>query len=159
MDFIDSVWNSIKDLFTKKTDSVPTSTDAPLNLYPIDFDMSTKPTEPTEYSVQHFIIRIFTSPTLATESESLILSKPSESPTENYEEIVTNKVLSGGNEVNVLYFYIVLIMGLIILMGIIGGIVFWCKNNKLRSEKRNKYPVFSVTNSEYMNPKDLEKNS
>ncbi|XP_066138235.1 uncharacterized protein [Euwallacea fornicatus] len=51
--------------------------------------------------------------------------------------------------------YTILALVLVIVTLICFGIIMWCRKNKLRTEKRNQYPVFSVTNSEYISPKSL----
>ncbi|XP_066256727.1 uncharacterized protein [Euwallacea similis] len=62
------------------------------------------------------------------------------------------KVSYDPSQVNI---YAILALVLVIIALICFGIIMWCRKNKLKTEKRNEYPVFSVTNSEYISPKSL----
>lgn len=52
--------------------------------------------------------------------------------------------------------YIIVALSLIILISACLAIIMWCKNHRLRAERRNEYPVYAVSNEEYMDPQKLK---
>ncbi|XP_066138236.1 uncharacterized protein [Euwallacea fornicatus] len=148
-------------------DPLPEPTVAPFNSHPVDVDMSVIPIETVKLTsiddvlvkpppdVQKLFNEVFHFSNSTTVLPSTI-SSINENLT-NSTQGLNNTTLNGKvnydpAQVNL---YTILALVLVIVTLICFGIIMWCRKNKLRTEKRNQYPVFSVTNSEYISPKSL----
>ncbi|CAG9768758.1 unnamed protein product [Ceutorhynchus assimilis] len=70
----------------------------------------------------------------------------------------TKTASSSASEVSYVNDYVIAALVLILVVIACLGVLFWCRSNRLKTEKRNKYPVMAVVNNEYMNPQMLKNN-
>lgn len=88
-----------------------------------------------------------------SEPTSIVDEKLDSASTAEWLEITTTEPSITEGNANI---YIIVALSLIILISGCLGILMWCKNNRLRAERRNEYPVYAVSNEEYMDPQKLK---
>lgn len=88
-----------------------------------------------------------------SEQTTIVDDKLDSASTAEWVKIVTTEQSITEGNTNI---YIIVALSLIILISACLGIIMWCKNNRLRAERRNEYPVYAVSNEEYMDPQKLK---
>lgn len=88
-----------------------------------------------------------------SEQTTIVDDKLDSASTSEWLKIVTTEQSITEGNTNI---YIIVALSLIILISACLGIIMWCKNNRLRAERRNEYPVYAVSNEEYMDPQKLK---
>lgn len=94
-----------------------------------------------------------TNQNIYSEPTTIVDDKLDSASTAEWLEIVTTEPSITEGNANI---YIIVALSLIILISGCLGILMWCKNNRLRAERRNEYPVYAVSNEEYMDPQKLK---
>lgn len=94
-----------------------------------------------------------TNQNIYSEPTTIVADKLDSASTAEWLEIVTTEQSITEGNANI---YIIVALSLIILISACLGILMWCKNNRLRAERRNEYPVHAVSNEEYMDPQKLK---
>lgn len=88
-----------------------------------------------------------------SEQTTIVDNKLASASTAEWLDIVTTEKSFTEGNANV---YIIVALSLIILISACLAIIMWCKNHRLRAERRNEYPVYAVSNEEYMDPQKLK---